>query len=85
MNNSGVEKTSTRHMIREGEFIEWKHVVAVKDAPRNIGWSMSRIPNDAVYLNTITKMRITLMEKVVKIINQMGKTRHGFSAINSTT
>ena len=24
-NNSGVEKSSTRHMIREGEFIEWKH------------------------------------------------------------
>ena len=36
-NNGGVEKTSTRHMIREGEFIEWKHVVAVEDSPRNIG------------------------------------------------
>ena len=52
-------------MVKEEMDIVWTHIEQVKDADRNIGWSITRIPNDAVYLDNFTKMRVNLMEKVI--------------------
>lgn len=53
-------------MLREGERLEWAHVRTIKDEVRGIGWSTSRLTNEAVNLNSFSKMRINLMEKVMQ-------------------
>ena len=51
-------------MVKEEMYIVWTHIEQVKDADGNIGWSITRIPNDAVYLDNFTTMRVNL-EKVI--------------------
>ena len=52
-------------MVKEEMDILWTHIEQVKDADRSISWSITRIPNDAVYLDNFTNMRVNLMEKVI--------------------
>ena len=66
-------------MVKEEMDIVWTHIEQVKDADRNIGWSITRIPNDAVYLDNFTKMRVNLMEKVIGFT----KLRYTYDVSNS--
>jgi len=71
-------------MIRDDEQVIWAHIEAVKDSERNIGWSVTRVPNEAVYLNNFSKMRIPLMEKVFNSVVVAELRRAGFLQTGST-
>ena len=52
-------------MVKEEEDIKWTHIERVKDAHHKIRWRVSRLPDDAVYIENFTKMRVNLKDNVI--------------------
>ena len=65
LKNSGMdENIHTRLMSYQGEQVIWDHVIECNKADRRIGWSLTRLTSEAVFLNNFSKMKVKLMEMV---------------------
>lgn len=58
------ENVHTRLMTLDNQQVIWEHIIELFKAERHIGWTDHRLTAEAVYLNSFSKMRINLMEKV---------------------
>ena len=65
LKNSGMdENIHTRLMSYQGEQVIWDHVIECYKADRRVGWSLTRLTSEAVFLNNFSKMKVKLMEMV---------------------
>ena len=59
-----IENVHTRHMILDGQEVVWEHIIKLFKEPRRIGWSLHGLTAETVYLNSFSKMRVNLVEKL---------------------
>lgn len=51
-------------MRLDNEPVIWEHIVELFKESRRVSWTTHCLTAEAVYLNSFSKMRINLMEKV---------------------
>ena len=63
-NNSGTDEDHTRQMTKAGQRIEWSQIKELSKQTTD-GWRVYQLPPEAINLNNFSKMRVSLMEKVI--------------------